>query len=71
LYVFAAIVYGRYTSGVRRVFGIVVTVVLVGLAATFGPRRLGYAAVLLVLGVAWARRPAGPEGRSGRGVLRD
>jgi hypothetical protein len=56
LYVFAAMVYGRYSTGVRRVFGFVVTLVLAGLAATFDPRQLGYAAVLLIIGVALARR---------------
>jgi amino acid efflux transporter len=56
LYLFAAVVYARYTTGPRRVFGIVIAVVLAGIAATFDLRQLGYAAALLIVGVALARR---------------
>ena len=56
LYLFAAIVYAKRMSGVRRVFGIAVAVVLGGLAVTFGVRQLAYAAALLAIGVALAYR---------------
>jgi amino acid efflux transporter len=56
LYVFAAAVYCKHTAGARRAAGIVVTVVLTGLAATFDPRQLLYAVGLTLIGVALVHR---------------
>jgi amino acid efflux transporter len=56
LYLFAAAVYCKHTAGPRRGFGVVVTLVLAGLAATFDPWQLVYAIALLLIGAALARR---------------